>query len=160
MAQATAQTAPRKAIRPAGGNRSWPLLLIGSALAAIAVIVALGVALRGEQGGNESAGGGAREVSIEEIRSLATSKGHALYWAGPLPARKLELTENQRGEVFVRYLPASASIGTRSPVFTVIGTYPVAHRAFDAATRAAGRRGMISRAFARVRQSHLALRQA
>lgn len=121
------------------------LLLIASGLAAIAVIVALGVSLRGEQAGNESTLGGAREVSIEEIRSLATSKGHPLYWAGPLPARKLELTDNQRGEVFVRYLPARASIGTRSPVFTVIGTYPVAQGALDAATQAAGRRGMISR---------------
>jgi hypothetical protein len=49
-----------------------------------------------------------REVSVAELRDFAAASDRAVYWAGALPGRRLELTEASGGNVFVRHLTADA----------------------------------------------------
>jgi hypothetical protein len=77
--------------------------------------------------------GDAVAVSAAELASFAGSHASTVYWAGPLPARTLELTRTDAG-TFVRYLPAGTAVGGSSRALT-IATYP--HR--DAYETVAGR---------------------
>jgi len=105
------------------------LLVIGSALVG-AFLVVLILALTGtfDAGSNDAGGANsnradAREVSAAELRDYARSTGHAVYWLGRAPGRRLELTD-ARGNVWVRYLPSDAEVGDARPSFTTVGTYP------------------------------------
>jgi hypothetical protein len=73
-----------------------------------------------------------------ELRELAVTLGHPLYWAGTRPGMRYELTRAAAGNIFIRYLPPQARVGDRRPAFLAIGTYPVPD-AF-ARTRTAGKR--------------------
>jgi hypothetical protein len=76
-------------------------------------------------------------VSIADLRGLASALGHPVYWAGPIPGTRLELTRTSDGRIYIRYLPAGVSVGDRHAHVTV-GTYPV-HNAF-AAVQTVGKR--------------------
>jgi hypothetical protein len=110
------------------------------ALVAGSVVLLLG---GGDDDGSRAAGA-PREVSVQELRSAAEAAGHPLYWAGAVPGRRLELTKNARGHLFVRYLPADARVGDDRPAFTTVGTYPQ-EDAYQAAERSARRRGSTRR---------------
>lgn len=77
-------------------------------------------------------------VSAAELGSSET----AVYWAGELPGRKLELTSTAAG-TFVRYLPRSFLAGDSRPALTV-ATYPLSN-AYATAARRARSAGMTSR---------------
>lgn len=62
-------------------------------------------------------------ASADEIRAAAERVGHAVYWVGEVPDTKYELTVGSQGQVFVRYLPAGETVGTKTPYLT-IATYP------------------------------------
>jgi hypothetical protein len=62
-------------------------------------------------------------ASPADLKSLATSLGHPLYWAGPKKRYTYELKHTTNGEVYVRYLPPGVKVGTKQPYLTV-GTYP------------------------------------
>lgn len=47
-----------------------------------------------------------------------------VYWAGPEKGFKYELTENSKGEVYVRYLPHGVKVGDPRASFLVVATYP------------------------------------
>lgn len=134
-------TAPRRP-RSAAKRRS----VLFAAIAAVA-LAALGVAggmwVRGEPSSPPSVPAG--ETSPQELRSFAAAQGHAVYWAGVLPGRKLELTENRGGDVFVRYLAPDAPVGDRRAEFTTVATYPLRVGAYDVAMGAARKKGMASR---------------
>jgi hypothetical protein len=66
---------------------------------------------------------GPTEVTADELRALAEKQ--TIYWSGEIPDTKLELTVTDSGNVFVRYLPEDAEIGTTRPALTV-STYPAA----------------------------------
>ena len=66
--------------------------------------------------------------------SFASSHDGSVYWAGPIPARKLELTTTPAG-TFVRYLPLSAAAGDSARTITV-ATYPLRNAYATAAARA------------------------
>jgi hypothetical protein len=80
-----------------------------------------------------------RAVSAGDLRALAASLGHPLYWAGPRSGDRYELTRTASGSVFVRYLPAGAAVGTSVPYLTV-ATYPFpgAYGALQALARQSG----------------------
>jgi hypothetical protein len=80
-------------------------------------------------------GSGPTGASIADLRRLAASLGHPIYWAGPLRGFVYELTRTPDGRVYVRYLPSGVAVGSTKPFLTV-ATYPVPN-AF-AATKAAG----------------------
>jgi hypothetical protein len=65
-------------------------------------------------------------ASPAELRSLAASLGHPVYWAGPRPGTTYELTVSASGQTFVRYLPKGVPAGSKSAYLTV-ATYPVAN---------------------------------
>jgi hypothetical protein len=69
-----------------------------------------------------------RERSLEELRSFARSLEHPVYWVGPRPSVRYELTTRSDGVIYVRYLPRSAKVGVQRPFLTV-ATYPY-RRAF------------------------------
>jgi hypothetical protein len=67
-----------------------------------------------------------KAVSMADLRRLPSSVGHPVYWAGPIPSTKLELTQTSDGRIYIRYLPAGVGVGDRHAHITV-GTYPVAN---------------------------------
>jgi hypothetical protein len=109
-----------------------------------AVGVGVGMAVDGEEPSSRPSHPAA-EASSEQLRSFAAAQGHAVYWAGALPGRKVELTEKRGGDVFVRYLSADAPIGDPRREFTTVATYPLRVGAFDVAMSAARKEGMVSR---------------
>ena len=66
-------------------------------------------------------------------RRFASSHNGPVYWAGRIPARKLELTTTGSG-TFVRYLPLSASGGDSARAIT-IATYPLRNAFATAVSR-------------------------
>jgi hypothetical protein len=76
----------------------------------------------------------ATAASVGELRSLAHSLGHPIYWAGKRPGYTYELTQ-AGGAVFVRYLPPGILPGTRTE-YTGVATYPFPH-ALDGVRQAA-----------------------
>jgi hypothetical protein len=66
----------------------------------------------------------AESVSPAEMKDLAASLEHDLYWIGPKRNKTYELTTTQGGNVYLRYLPAGVETGSEEQ-YTMIGTYPV-----------------------------------
>lgn len=67
---------------------------------------------------------GSRPASIPELKALAVTLGHPIYWAGNEPDVTYELTRTRDGSVYLRYLPAGVAVGDPRPDFLTIGTYP------------------------------------
>lgn len=117
-----------------------PAVLIAAAVVVGLVVVAV-LLLTGAIGGGDrrSSSGPAREVSVQGLRDFAASKRGAVYWAGNLPGRRLELSEAGKGNVFVRYLTGDAVVGDGRPAFTTVGTYPVEDAYAQVRKRSRGR---------------------
>ena len=81
-------------------------------------------------------------ASIEDLRALAASSGHGIYWAGRQTGTTYELSELSGGGIFVRYLPAGVKAGDPQP-FPTVSTYPVPG-AYSAVKGIALRPGAIS----------------
>ena len=101
--------------------------------------VVAAILLLGGDGGKIEPGAPS-EASVGELRSLAGSVRHRVYWVGSFPGFKMEVTETSRGNVYVRYLPKEIPIGDPSPAYTTVATYP-RRGAFQAL--AAKRKGLI-----------------
>jgi hypothetical protein len=67
---------------------------------------------------------GSREASVQQLKALAVTLGHPLYWAGVHPGTTYELTQTRDGSVYIRYLPSGVSVGDRRADYLTIGTYP------------------------------------
>jgi hypothetical protein len=78
-------------------------------------------------------------ASIADLRALAASSGHAIYWAGKQAGTTNELSELSGGGIFVRYLPAGFKAGDPHP-FPTVATYPV-QGAYAAVEKIASRAG-------------------
>ncbi len=131
-------TSPDRATRGTLPRSGRKLLLPAAVLLALLLLVVGGLVLTGVLAGTsrESPSPVAQEVSVQELRNIAASSDSAVYWAGPRPGRRIELTEVEGNNVFVRYLTGEAAAGDRRPAFTTVGTY-----AFDGAYREVQRRG-------------------
>jgi len=62
-------------------------------------------------------------VSLAQLKSLAKSLGHPIYWAGPKKGNTYELALTPNGQVLIRYLPRGTKVGASGQYLTV-GTYP------------------------------------
>src|SRR5437763_9525718 len=67
---------------------------------------------------------GSKAASPQQLKSLAVTLGHPIYWAGAQPTDTYELTRTGNGSVYIRYLPPGARIGDPKPNYLTIGTYP------------------------------------
>jgi hypothetical protein len=76
--------------------------------------------------GSSSTRASAASVSQSELKSVAESSGHPVYWLGPRDDVTYELTRTPDGRIYVRYLPSGMAVGERRPALTV-GTYPLAN---------------------------------
>jgi hypothetical protein len=117
------------------------------ALVAFALVLAAAVAasllLLGRSGDPAVASeAAAAEVTPTQLAARAAELETALFWAGALPGRTLELTSSPSGS-FVRYLPAGTPVGSGEKTLT-IATYPMAD-AYATAVRRAAEKDMTSR---------------
>ncbi len=72
-------------------------------------------------------------LSEVDLRAFGRAQGRPVYWAGPLPNRRYELTHTRGGRYYVRYLTPKADVGDAQPRFLTVGTYPgtKAYRALE-----------------------------
>jgi hypothetical protein len=64
------------------------------------------------------------------IRDLSVEVGRPIYWLGPRENTVYELQRTSQDRIYVRYLPPSASVGTKQATYALVGTYPVP-KAYD-----------------------------
>ena len=62
-------------------------------------------------------------ASLRDLRSLARSLGHPIYWVGPRRGSTYELIRTSSGKIILRYLPRGVKVGTQKPYLSV-ATYP------------------------------------
>jgi hypothetical protein len=111
-----------------------PDVRIGAVLA-IAALVAFVVWLLVRSGGGGSgtpADGqitpiGPVAASQARIRDLSVAVGRPIYWLGRSPGKTYELQRTAQDRIYVRYLPADATVGTTKAAYPLVGTYPVAN---------------------------------
>jgi hypothetical protein len=63
-------------------------------------------------------------LSAGDLQTLARSLQGPVYWAGPKPGYRYELTQTADGKAYVRYLPAGVKAGDKRATFLIIATYP------------------------------------
>jgi len=67
---------------------------------------------------------GATSATVPQLRTLARSVGHRIYWVGRRKSYTYEVTRTTAGDVYVRYLSPGARVGDKRPIFLTVGTYP------------------------------------
>jgi hypothetical protein len=100
--------------------------LIGG-LAVIALVAVLVWLLLGSGDDEEQAQPGratAAGVSLQELRAVASTIPHPVYWTGARPRNTYELTRTRDGRVYIRYLPQGTKVGSARGDFLTVGTYP------------------------------------
>ena len=115
-----------------------PAVLIGTALA-VTAIAATGCG--SDSGTAVTTNPDAVAITPAGLRALGVSLQQPIYWVGPSKGTHFEKSSTGDGRILVRYLPASAEIGTSTPYLTV-GTYTVPN-AYAAAQRAASKPGAV-----------------
>jgi hypothetical protein len=85
---------------------------------------------------------GAVAASENDLKELAGSLDHPIYWAGAKSNTTYELTRTPDGRVYIRYLPSAAKLGDPHPNYLTVGTYPRT-RAFAELRRAARQKGAV-----------------
>jgi hypothetical protein len=98
--------------------------LVGAAiLLALVVAVVLWLVRRDSGDSSAAAPQNATKASVDQIRTLAKSVGHPVFWVGPKEGYTYELTQASNGSIYVRYLPPGEKVGVKTPYLTV-ATYP------------------------------------
>jgi hypothetical protein len=64
----------------------------------------------------------ATAASVGDLRSLAGSLGHPIYWVGPKKGYTYELAQSGGG-VYLRYLPPGVQVGAKG-LYLTVATYP------------------------------------
>src|SRR4051794_38105285 len=75
-------------------------------------------------GDDSPAAGEARIVSAVELSDIAAESASPVYWLGARDGTELELTEEDSGRVYVRYLEDGADAGDEGAELLTVGTYP------------------------------------
>ena len=94
--------------------------------ASIVIVLAAGLivwlAVR-DRGDSSSAASDATAVSVDQLKALATSVVHPIFWVGPKADTTYELARLSNGTINVRYLPQGVKVGAKETYLTV-ATYP------------------------------------
>jgi hypothetical protein len=99
-----------------------------AAVVVLLIAMAAGAAIwlvKGQDDSSPAKRAPANTTTVAALQSLPKAVGHAVYWAGARRGLKYELTHTTDGRIYIRYLPAGVAIGTASPNFLTVGTYPV-----------------------------------
>ena len=64
------------------------------------------------------------ETTVADLQQLDEQSGHPVYWVGPRPGIKYEVTRTGNGNVYIRYLTGGAPIGDEKPNYLTVGSYP------------------------------------
>lgn len=131
--------------RPGRGRRA---LRLGAAVAlALAAGFAVWLFVRSESNGSSptttqtpGARTSVRRATAETLATLSRVAHRPVYWAGPRPRTKLELTQTTEGRVYIRYLPLNVRIGDRRGSYLIVATYRVTN-AYKATQTAANESG-------------------
>jgi hypothetical protein len=59
----------------------------------------------------------------DQLRQVAASLDHPLYWLGPKPGFTYELTRLADSEIYIRYLPKGVAVADERPGYESVGTY-------------------------------------
>jgi len=84
-------------------------------------------------------------MTADQLRTVAGSAGHSIYWAGQRDLKTYEVSIVGK-DVYVRYLPANEPVGSKTPYLTV-GTYEKADAYAGlqkAATKAGAKSGKLT----------------
>jgi hypothetical protein len=85
-------------------------------------------------------------LTLAQLEATVAASGKPVYWIGPKPGTIYEYTRSPAGNVYIRYLPKGAAVGTTNSYLT-IGTYPMKD-AFATTERAAAAAGAVRLALA------------
>ncbi|MBK8294347.1 MAG: hypothetical protein IPK93_06100 [Solirubrobacterales bacterium] len=69
------------------------------------------------------AANGAQIVSADDLEGIPDEVGHSVYWAGEQPNTEIEFSDDESGNVHLRYLTGGAEAGTADQ-FLNVGSYP------------------------------------
>ena len=105
---------------PSSPGRSRRFRIGALIVLALAVALILWLVLRDN---GDSSSSSARAVSVDQIRNLAESVGHPVYWVGPRDGYTYELIRPSNGAIIIRYLPEGVAVGDDKPHLSV-ATYP------------------------------------
>jgi hypothetical protein len=96
------------------------------AVVAVALVVGFGAWLIARDGDDGSNTERAKPVAttVADLRVLDEQSGHPVYWVGPQPGTKYEVTRTSNGNVYIRYLTEAAAIGDERPNYLTVGSYP------------------------------------
>jgi len=111
------------------------------ALAVVGGII-LWLALRNTNNSSTTSVAKATAVTVNQIRTLAASVGHPVFWVGPEKGYTYELTRTSNGSIYIRYLPPGEHVGAKKPYLTV-ATYPFPG-AFAAIQKITNQKGITS----------------
>jgi len=75
-------------------------------------------------GDDAPASGEARIVSAAELSEAVADAASPVYWLGERGGAELELTEEDSGRVYVRYMEDGAEAGDDQAELLTVGTYP------------------------------------
>jgi hypothetical protein len=121
-------------------RKSRTALVLVALLAAVAVVAFL-VLGNDDNGGSEpEPTGGPEGISQQGLTDLAESVDHPVYWAGPRPGTRYELTIADDGNIFIRYLSPDTPVGSQEVASLTVGTYPAAGANLQAAAERPGAR--------------------
>jgi hypothetical protein len=137
------ETIDKPAPRTPAQTRSFRI----GAVIVVALAIGLVVWLVRRDNGNSSPSFNATAASAAQIKNVAASVGHPVFWAGPKRGYTYELTRAPNGTIFVRYLPPGVKVGSKTPYLTV-ATYPFPG-AFPALQAVVRQRGISRLALAR-----------
>lgn len=88
------------------------------------VLVAMIAAWSVGCGDDAPTAGEARIVSAAELSEVAADAASPIYWLGERAGTEIELTEEDSGRIYVRYLEDGADAGDEGAESLTVGTYP------------------------------------
>jgi hypothetical protein len=110
--------------RPMYRLREYRTPLVLLALIAAVAVVAYLVLNGDDDSSSPEPTGGPEGISQQGLTDLANSVDHPVYWAGPRPNTRYELTIADDGNIFIRYLAPNTPVGSQEVASLTVGTYP------------------------------------
>ena len=98
--------------------------------AAVVIALVTWLVTRGDDESDKATSAGSVQVGVptvlseSDVRKFGREQSTPVYWAGPLPNRRYEVTQTAAGRYFIRYLTPRADVGDAAPRFLTVGTYP------------------------------------